>query len=116
VLDGFYAVFYTGKVSSGFAMIVLRNGIVTGADVGGGLYDGKYTVSADKRTVEGTMKLTTPPGISLVTGAPASSEVSIQEFPLSLPADLNEQTVQIQTPTGPVNLKFKKIRDFLASG
>ena len=30
MLDGFYALFYTGKVSSGFAMIVLRNGIVTG--------------------------------------------------------------------------------------
>jgi hypothetical protein len=114
MLDGFYALFYTGRVSSGFAMIVLRNGIVTGADVGGGLYDGKYTISPDERTIVGTIKVTTPPGVSLVTGAPASAEVSVQEFPLSLPADLNEQTVQIQTPTGPVNLKFKKIREFPA--
>jgi len=115
MLDGFYAVFYTGKVSSGFAMIVLRNGIVAGADVGGGLYDGKYTVNAAKQTVEGTMRLTTPAGVSLVTGAPASQQVSTQEFPLSLPVELNEQTVQIQTPTGPVNLKFKRIRDFSAA-
>ncbi len=114
MFDGFYAVFYTGKVSSGFAMIVLRNGIIAGADVSGGLYDGNYAISADKRTVDGTLKLTTPPGVALVTGAPASQQTSIQEFPLSLPADLNERTVQIQTPTGPVNLKFKKIRDFPA--
>jgi len=112
MLDGFYALFYTGKVSSGFAMIVLINGIVTGADVSGGLYDGKFTLNADERTVEGTMKLTTPPGVSLVTGAPASPQASTQEFPFSFPADLNEQIVQVQTPTGPVNLKFRKIRGF----
>ena len=114
MLDGFYALFYTGKVSSGFAVIVLKNGIVTGADVSGGLYDGEYTINADRRTVEGTMKLTTPPGVSLVTGAPASEHTYTQEFPVSLLVDLSEQTVQIQTPTGPVNLKFKKIRDFPA--
>lgn len=112
MLDGFYALFYTGKISSGFAMIVLRNGIVTGADVSGGLYDGKYTINADKLTVDGTMKLTMPPGIPLVTGAPASPQTSSQEFPFSLPADFNEKTVQVQTPTGPVNLRFRKIRDF----
>ena len=112
MLDGFYAVFFTGKVSSGFAMIVLRNGIVTGADVSGGLYDGKYTLNADKLTVDGILKVTTPPGVGLVTGAPATQQTSIQEFPLSLPVDLHEKTVQVQTPTGPINLKFMKIRDF----
>jgi hypothetical protein len=114
VLDGFYAVFYTGKISSGFAMIVLRNGVIAGADVSGGLYDGKYTPNADKRHVDATLKLTMPPGVALVTGVPASNETFIQEFPLSLPIDLNEQMVKIQTPTGPVNLKFKKIRDLAA--
>jgi hypothetical protein len=64
MLDGFYALYYTGSVSSGFAMIVLRSGIVTGADAGGGLYDGNYAVNADKRTIEGTLKLTTPAGLS----------------------------------------------------
>lgn len=112
MLDGFYALYYTGSVSSGFAMIVLRSGIVTGADAGGGLYDGNYAVNADKRTIEGTLKLTTPAGVSLVTGAPANQYASSQEIPFSFPAELNEQTVPIQTPTGPVNLKFKKIRDF----
>jgi hypothetical protein len=85
-----------------------------GADVSGGLYDGKYVPNADKRHVDATLKLTMPAGVALVTGAPASQQTSTQEFPLSLPADLDEKTIQVQTPTGPVNFKFKKIRELAA--
>jgi len=112
MVDGFYALYFTGRAGVGFALIVLKNGIVAGADIAGGFYDGEYSVNVEKQLLEGTMKLTTPPGVSLVTGTPASSTPQTQQFPFSLPAELNEEQVAlVQTSTGPVNVKFKKIRD-----
>jgi hypothetical protein len=115
LLEGFYALFYTGEVSSGYAVLVLKGGIIAGADVSGGLYDGQYTVNYDQKNLNGTLRLTIPAGIALVTGAPASEETSTQDIPFSLPLDFaDERVLQVQTATGPINLRFKKIRDFPA--
>jgi hypothetical protein len=112
MLNGFYALYYTGRTGSGFAVLVLKDGIITGADAGGGTYDGEYTIYQDRGNLEGTIKITTPPGVSLVTGAPPSQQSFIQHFPISLPLDLSQgQPLLVQTSTGPVNLNLKKIRD-----
>jgi hypothetical protein len=113
VLEGFYALYYTGRAGNGFAVIAIKDGIVTGADVTGGVYDGKYSINETKKIFEGKIKLTLPPGAFMVTGAPPSQEPSTQELPISLPLDLDQgRHVQIQTSTGPVNIALKKLRDF----
>jgi hypothetical protein len=113
MVNGFHALYYTGRTGSGFGVVVFKDGIVTGADASGGLYDGEYTTNQDKQILEGKIKLTVPPGVSLVTGAPVTQQPYTQQFPISLPLDLNQpHPLQIQTPTGPVNLNLKKIRDF----
>ena len=112
MLNGFYALYFTGTVANGFAVVVLKDGVVAGADVAGGIFDGEYTVNQKKGVFEGTIRMTVPPGISLVTGAPPSQVTYTQEITLSLPLDLNQgQPMQIQTSTGPVNLNMKKLRD-----
>src|SRR6516225_9093463 len=112
-MNGFYVVYYTGKTGSGFAIIVFRDGIITGADASGGLYDGKYTVSEDKRGLEGTIVMTVPPVVSLVIGAPISQVSYTQQFPISLSLDTDQnQSLRLQTPSGPINLNLKKLRDF----
>ena len=111
--DGFYAIYYTGKTSSGFGLLVFRSGIIAGADVAGIFYDGEYTFNQDKGVIEGTIKMTIPPGISLVTGTPANEHPYVLEFPISLPQDLSQQEpLRIETSEGPVNVNFKKIRAF----
>ena len=113
MLDGFYALYYTGKFGTGFGVIVLKDGIVTGADVSGGVYDGQYTVKPDQGIFEGAIKLTIPPGILLVTGAPPSQNSFTQEFPVSLPLNIDpSHPVTVQTSTGPVNIILKKLREF----
>jgi hypothetical protein len=57
-MNGFYAVYYTGKAGSGFAIVVFKDGIIAGADASGGLYDGTYTISEDKHILEGTITMT----------------------------------------------------------
>ena len=113
--DGFYAIYYTGKSSSGFGVMVFNKGIIAGADAAGIFYDGVYSTNQDKEILEGMIKMTIPPGVSLVTGAPVSQHSYVLEFPISLPLDLSQQEpFRIEIPTGPVNINIKKIRDFPA--
>jgi hypothetical protein len=105
MIDGFYAIYYTGKSSSGLGVLVFKDGIIAGADAAGIFYDGEYTINQDKEILEGTIKMTIPPGVSLVTGAPVSQHAYALEFPVSLPLDLSQQEpLRIELPTGPVNV------------
>lgn len=114
-MDGFYAVYYTGKTGSGFAIVVFKNGIITGADVSGGLYDGHYKIDSEKQALTGTITMTVAPGASLVTGAPIGQVPYTQEFPISLSLGAEQhQPIQVRIPTGLVNLNLKKLRDFPA--
>ena len=109
----FYAIYYTAVAGSGLGVLVFTNGVVVGADAGGGTYDGEYSESKDTGMLEGTLKLTMPAGVPLVTGGPASQEPYTIEFPVSLSQDLGAgEPVEVKLPTGPVNVIFKKLRDF----
>jgi uncharacterized membrane-anchored protein YitT (DUF2179 family) len=109
-VEGFYAVFYTGVAGFGHAVLVMKDGIVTGADVVGGIYDGKYAVSGTEGlSIEVT--LTVPAGATLVTGQTLPAPYS-QTIKAELPSHFaNGQPVPVQTPLGPVNAIFKKLRN-----
>ena len=114
--EGIYALYYTGQAGSGFALMVLNNGFIVGADITGGTLDGDYTISPDGKTISGTVQLKVPPGTVLVTGGPASAT----EYTLPIPFSLSEtaiemeQPVKLNLPTGPVNVVFRKLRDLLS--
>lgn len=109
-MEGIYAIYFTGITGSGQGLLVLKGGIVAGADVTGGLYDGEY--AQQDNIVKGSVKLTLPPGAMLVTGASAGTEPMEIDIPLELPADLgNSEPMLIKTSTGPVNVIFKRLRD-----
>ncbi len=112
-MEGFYAIYYTGRFGSGFGVLVLKEGIITGADAAGGFYDGEYSTDEGTKNLKGTIKMTVPPGVPLVTGIPAGQQSYTLEFPISAPLDSIEQKLlRVETPTGPVNVNLKKIRDF----
>ena len=113
--EGFYAIYYTGVAGTGFGLFVLSKGVITGVDVGGGTYDGEYQVDRESGTLDGELKFNVPPGLPLVTGHPAQAEAFILKIPLKLPVNLGgEQPMTVQTPTGPVNVVMKKLRDLPA--
>jgi hypothetical protein len=115
MVDGFYAIYYTGLAGSGFGILVFVNGIISGVDLGGIRYDGEYTLPENTEMVEGTLKMSVPAGAILVTGGVPSTEPCTLEFPLSLPSGLGDgQPVELKLPTGPVNVVFRKLRDFPA--
>ena len=109
-MDGIYVMYYTGKAGSGHAVFIMKDGVIAGADAIGGVLDGTYKhVGAGKLDVSVT--LTMPIGGSLVTGVTAEGAPLIQQISVTLPENLgNRMPVGIQTPTGPVNVVFKRLR------
>ena len=106
-----YAMYYTGKAGSGHAVFVMSNGVIAGADVAGGVLDGTYR-DAGKETYEVSATLTVPAGTWLVTGKVADQQPFTQEISACLPTNLGGGSpVTMQTPTGPVNVVFKRLRD-----
>lgn len=109
-MEGFYAVYYTGVAGFGHAVLVIKDGIISGADVTGGVYDGKFTVG-DSGGIVIEVRLTVPAGATLVTGQTLPSPYS-QTINASLSENFaNGQPVPVQTPLGPVNAIFKKLRN-----
>ncbi len=110
-MDGIYAMYFTGATGSGQGVILLKNGVIAGADSAGGTYDGNYT-ERDDGTAEGSVRLTLPPGAQLVTGAAAGSQPMSIDIPLKLPINLGDgRALPMQTPTGPINIIFRRLRD-----
>lgn len=110
MLDGIYAITFRGAADWGMGLLVLYKGTITGADVGGALYDGKYIDQGDTIQVDMVMKV--PPGVTLVQGtAPRSTAY---EVPFNVVIDKkafeNNQPVLVNLPPGPVNVIFKRLR------
>jgi hypothetical protein len=113
-MDGFFRIAFTGTAGSGFGILVLHNGVIGGADVGGAIYDGSYTENPTTRELDFVVTMNAPAGITPVqTGIPLAA-------PLSIPitGSLGQENISseiptlFETPLGPVNVLFKKIRDF----
>lgn len=107
-MQGFYALYYTGIAGFGHAVLVMNDGIITGADVTGGVYDGTYTVENDAIDIK--VDFVVPSGATLVTG-----QSLMEPLKQSVTANLSlhfadGHPVPINTPMGPVNVIFKKLR------
>lgn len=112
-IEGFYAVYLTGAMGSSFAMFTFREGNIAGADVGGGKYDGTYTVDPKTEMVHCLIEFILPIGQPSITGAVAQAEPMKLKVPLVLPTTIDPQQVHlVETPIGPVNAKLEKIRGF----
>lgn len=112
--DGIYAGYFTGTVSSSFGLFLFGDGRITGADAGGAVYLGSYRVDATKRIVEGEVTLSAPPHTPLITGAVSGDAPIDLRIPIKLPDVINEAEVyRIETPVGPVNARFRKLRSLV---
>lgn len=115
MMDGFYRIAFTGTQGSGFGMMVFRSGKIAGADVAGVIYDGEYTEDSRMHEVSYQATMAAPAGVSPVqTGIPLASPATIPISGKFRQDDVDSgRPVLLQTPLGPVNIIFSKIRDFL---
>jgi hypothetical protein len=113
-MDGFFRIAFTGTAGSGFGMLILRSGVIVGADVAGATYDGSYTDNAATQALDFQITMNAPAGITPVqTGIPL---IEPMNMPLSGSIPLgniaSETPTLVQTPLGLVNVVFKMLRDF----
>ena len=109
--NAIYATYMTGRAGSAGALLVFRDGTVAGADNVEGRYDGEYQLAPDHRKVVGTIKVTLPAGVPTITGVLSAERPLSFDVPFQLPVELDpDDFYRIETPTGPVNARFKKLR------
>ncbi|MBZ9851222.1 hypothetical protein LB565_24855 [Mesorhizobium sp. CA14] len=110
-IDGFYTAYFSGLAGNSIGIFVFKEGLVVGADAGGGRYDGEYALTDDGKHIEAKIHFTPAMGNQTITGISADAEPGGVEVPLRLPVEFNRTDVhRIETPIGPINAKFDKIR------
>ncbi|MCH7889307.1 MAG: hypothetical protein IIA00_08530 [Proteobacteria bacterium] len=109
-ISGIYSITFRGVADWGMGLLLVQNNRITGADVGGVLYDGSITEAGSDILFD--LVLTVPPGATLVQGIPASPDVQKVPFSAKIPAKALEtqEPVRIEMPIGPVNVIFKCLR------
>lgn len=108
-MDGIYVGYFTGTGGNGVGMFVLREGVLTGADAMGTLYDGKYLLTAEGYSFRARVKL--QPNIRTVQGTNTGEDGFSYDATFDLPRDPESQPFfALTTPLGPVNVKLQKLR------
>jgi hypothetical protein len=106
-----YVAYFTGIAGQSIGLFYIGDGLLVGVDVATMQYNGSYKTKRDG-TLEGVVEYVLPAGVSLITGAPAGVAPTKVSTKLTLPADFADgRVITIETPLGPVNAKFEKIRD-----
>jgi hypothetical protein len=110
MLDGIYSITFRGRADWGMGLLILQNGVITGADAAGALYDGSYQERGPDVDVK--LTLTVPPGVTLVQGtAPQPKQYSVSsQTTLPIRAMLEGKPILMDLPPGPVNVIFRRLR------
>ncbi len=106
-----YAAYFTSFAGQSMGLFYIGDGVLAGIDVGTMKYDGTYKAAADG-SLEGVVEYVIPAGVSLITGAPPAAAPTKMALKLVLPAGFDDgRVVTIETPAGPVNARFEKIKE-----
>jgi hypothetical protein len=55
MFEGIYSITFRGRADWSMGMLILQGGMITGADVGGALYDGRYVKNGSDLQVDLTV-------------------------------------------------------------
>ena len=109
-LSGVYLAYFSADFGTTMGIYLVKEGIIAGGDLGGGIYDGIYEVAGGVAIGRIRFRSRTP-GTS-ITGA--SSDVPMNyETPIELTLPLDAVDFhQLDGPAGRVNVRFEKLRGF----
>lgn len=113
-IDGFYVAYFSGSSGTSMGMFVFREGVFTGADIGGGQYSGEYSLNdGDQTRVSVNVNFLLAPGHLSITGVSADIQPLNVAMNFELPIEFSKDDVhRIETPLGPINAKLHKVRGF----
>jgi hypothetical protein len=109
VKPALYIAYVSGATGSNVILLYVSDNMIAGVDAGTGKYVGKGE-RLPNGALRGTVLLTVPAGIPLITGMPALEKATDLPISFELPPgfDSGNLTVPITTPLGPINARFEK--------
>ena len=106
-----YAAYFTGIAGQSMGLFYIGDGVIAGIDVSTMQYDGAYSTTSDG-ALDGTVDYILPAGVPLITGTPAGTVPMRVAVKLNLPPHFDDgRIITIDTPTGPVNARFEKVKE-----
>lgn len=107
--EGMYLLKFAGTRDWGAGVLILDNGLVYGADVGGASYDGTYKYDTQIAKIRTKIKVRIPPGVATVQGTSFPYEVAF-DVEVTFPRETEKAQFQINTPIGPVTVEIQFLR------
>ena len=106
-----YIAYLTGVAGQSIGLFYIGDGVLAGVDVATMQYGGAYKTN-DDGSLEGDVEYVLPPNVSLITGSPPGLAPTKISLKLTLPNGFHDgRTIKIDTPLGPVNARFEKLKD-----
>ena len=110
-LEGVYSIAFRGREGEGVGVLVLMSGRIFGSDGGAVSYDGHYEPSSKRPGfIDASLRLTVPPGVSLVVGKRAQPAAYWFDLQASI-ATRAPTSLKVDTPYGPVHVTVDYLRD-----
>ena len=109
--NGIYLGYFTAELGNSMGIFLIKDQIVSGADMGGGTYDGTLEFIEDENVLQGEIEFRTKDGGVTITGAVSDLPVQFRtQVKLELPLE-SKSFHRLETMTGPINVRFEKVRD-----
>jgi hypothetical protein len=109
-IEGIYAAYVAARAGNSILLLVIKDSKITGVDAGGLKYDG--TVVKTESGFHFSVVYLIPTGATLITGSLPPTSPQRVPLEIDLPKNFaNGQTIRIETPLGPLNARFEKLRD-----
>lgn len=110
--EGFYKIDYQGRYGMGFAVLALDTGVVVGADVTGGIYDGEYEFNPETRLIDANVEVRAKAGTVLVQGVVVPPEGLTFEVKCSFPRRPENMLIAAETDFGKIDFRMDFLRHF----
>jgi hypothetical protein len=108
--EGMYSIAFRGRDGEGVGILVLMGGRIFGSD-GSVSYDGRYEPSSKQPGfVDASLRLTVPPGVSLVTSKRPQPAAYWFDLRVSI-AVRSPTSLKVETPYGQVHVTVDYLRD-----
>ena len=103
--------FFTGTTGSGHVIFVAKDHLITGSDVTGGSLDGTFTDPSDGN-IDVDANMVIPTAGMIVTGFVNGGQDIVHRMTATIPKNFSDgQPVGLNSPTGPVKVIFRKLRE-----
>jgi hypothetical protein len=103
VINGIYSLKMSGAISEGFALLYLKDGILSGVDASKVTIDGHFETSEDG-AIFGSISVGVPPNTKLIQCGLVSHDGFNYSMNVNIPADFaTKQYLRFETPLGPIN-------------